>query len=993
MAITLTFGDYIPPPTSAVSVVDVTMALPNIVRVQINDGIITRGAITPYGSSLPDASRGQWGDYFGSRGQPIGQLNDHILMTDVRGAVLDRTDLLNLSGYFGTSLGGRSITAIHHQSMPYQSGANGIGGGKQMTVFRHYLYLVLDGNLPQGGPHTISFPSSTGLADYTFTFNDKRTRACAIKASQHGHRADDVDKRAYLQIWIPGYGTEGQVAFPNGTFPQFQIVDGSETVVYTGNITLRMAPGDGGTVADGGVNPVNGFWANTQDSGWATVQGLCRLISTTIPPLTVAGITRADPGVITYSGTGFTPTENQWVFLYDWFYANPNGGVSPSYGDTYPMQIRNLNTTAKTFNLYEQVQGRMWPTNSAVAPWNAALTPNGPKIFASHQANSAGTYVYEMNFSAATSLPDGNYRIVVPGLGSERIRIRARTHLDTLKTFHAGWYSQRHGTANNGELGYTRPSMFEQGVSEDTIYKSNCPMAFTDYGTAFNSPANSRILMGLATQPPFLTSTIQTVKARSYADAGDWDETLSAHGLNVINLLQLFEEIPADRYPSMRFGLPELTTFLDPTLYAGTGSLPDLLKEIIAYADWYRLSQEVAGGVSSGISYSANYPGAIYNDQASAPGPAWRSFKQIGSMAPDHLGTILYAALAAMLARVMGNLGFTTIASTFQTSAVNAYNWCQAMFTNTSTRDTYYKTTLDLMATGGTTYAQNPDGYYTITPAAWTLAKYDEQVAWIQSTYPNARLMALAALWRLTGTAAYNTLFLSSNSSLGDSWSDNIAAWEYLKAPGGDATTKATYSNNMTAGADNFVLGFTDGTVAYRHLRYRTGRMSFGGGGTDCMYTSMLVWKAHALTGAAKYLNALQAHFGWIHGANQTGMSFTTGIGVRNQRAVLHVNHLAGGGIPLPPGLSTYSVSSPYIFPSYFNMYGRGPLVGVVEYPADTEDYEKIMAPISRLAFPYQEAVFEHPLHVGVMEFTTSQNILPLLGMAAYLVGKSPVVP
>ena len=113
--------------------------------------------------------------------------------------------------------------------MQYSAG-EGFGASGGLTVkfgsMKHFLFLKLSGPLRQGGPYTVSFPPGTRLTSASFTFDDRTIRAIAIRGTQVGHRPGDVNKLAYLALWVPGSPNEGAINFAGDYgLNSFNIVD------------------------------------------------------------------------------------------------------------------------------------------------------------------------------------------------------------------------------------------------------------------------------------------------------------------------------------------------------------------------------------------------------------------------------------------------------------------------------------------------------------------------------------------------------------------------------------------------------------------------------------------------------------------------------------------------------------------------------------------------------------------------------------------------
>jgi hypothetical protein len=234
--------DYVIAPAIAgerQAVHEITMAAPDIIRVEVREAPVQRGRImrlvTP-----SNAAHGTWIEVNGNEwGVIIGPQRDFLRIADIANfEPLDREKIGQVSGY--GHLGQRSVTAIYRKSVPWSSGM--VKGGVPIASFTHYVFLKLDAPL-SAGKYTVHWPSDL-LPSTEFTFDDKVTRCSSIHSNQLGYRADDTSKYAYLSLWLPGGPDDGAVDFRSYQLDQFHIVEDRGEVVYSGSIALRVGPKD-----------------------------------------------------------------------------------------------------------------------------------------------------------------------------------------------------------------------------------------------------------------------------------------------------------------------------------------------------------------------------------------------------------------------------------------------------------------------------------------------------------------------------------------------------------------------------------------------------------------------------------------------------------------------------------------------------------------------------------------------------------------------------
>jgi hypothetical protein len=134
-------------------------------------------------------------------------------------------------------------------------------------------------------------------------------------------------------------------------------------------------------------------------------------------------------------------------------------------------------------------------------------------------------------------------------------------------------------------------------------------------------------------------------------------------------------------------------------------------------------------------------------------------------------------------------------------------------------------------------------------------------------------------------------------------------------------------------------------------------------------------------------------------GANQVGLCFTSGLGSRNTIGTLYADAqygIAGGAIP--SGITNYAWSGQ--LPASALNFRSGPLNFIVEnaapntpmtgqpgliFESDFENERQLSHP--RICYPQDEAIFENPMVIEQMEFTTQQTIIPQQVVAMYLDG------
>lgn len=218
---------------------EITMAAPDIVRVEVREAPVIRGRIVPL-SAPSNAPNGSWIEADGGlRGIVIGPRRDHVRTADTTNAAPLSRPTVDDAARYGP-LGPRRVSAVYRKSVPWSSGV--AHGGTPIVSFKHFVHIRLDGPLPPGR-HTIRWPADV-LPPTDFDFDPKATRSSSIRATQLGHRADDPAKSAYLALWLPGGPDDGAVDFRAYGLDRFQVIDDRGTEVFSGPIVLRVGPRD-----------------------------------------------------------------------------------------------------------------------------------------------------------------------------------------------------------------------------------------------------------------------------------------------------------------------------------------------------------------------------------------------------------------------------------------------------------------------------------------------------------------------------------------------------------------------------------------------------------------------------------------------------------------------------------------------------------------------------------------------------------------------------
>jgi len=561
------------------------------------------------------------------------------------------------------------------------------------------------------------------------------------------------------------------------------------------------------------------------------------------------------------------------------------------------------------------------------------------------RANRAGTFVYELDYAAWHPAADGVYHLRVAGVGvSDPLIIGEDVWRKAALNHLAGLYHHRSGVALDGRFGFTRPEAFRPGP-DLKVLNSRLPLAWSSEYEGF-------VHFGEGAGPSWITDeAAPDTYWGGYMDAGDWDRRIQH--LDVANLLlQVHELTPPERWVDAS-GLPKSSEVLDPALYGNSDALPDLVHEAIWTLDFYRRLQGADGSIRGGIE-SAEHPVKGV--------PSYLEHQAVFVYAPDHVSSFRYAAAAADLARILKGLNASELAELYEDSAVAAWQAGERGFADP---DAFYADALSAAAEAGV-FADMP----------WA-SRRDE----LQRRAADYRTAAAAALSRLTQADEYAEVFV-------DHWRRGLpfhgptadAAWAYLQSAGRDPEIVADIQARFQQ-ESLLIVGAQDG-FAYPGLKHPSAPAGWGQGGAPGYYELQVLMRTHQLTGDPAILRAMEQGHHVMLGANQLGLSLTTGIGVRAVGNPLHEDRIAMGVVP-PAGITIYGWA-PQAQTAHGWIFGP-PWSPLPEVGAEEEDAAQRRIEPPRFSLPYVEYLVQHPSVVMQQEYTVQQTIGTMAALALYI--------
>ena len=394
-----------------------------------------------------------------------------------------------------------------------------------------------------------------------------------------------------------------------------------------------------------------------------------------------------------------------------------------------------------------------------------------------------------------------------------------------------------------------------------------------------------------------------------YMDAGDYDRR-SQHLEVTYLLLELFELFP-EYYEGVKLALPP---------EEAKNELPDVLDEALFNLAHYRRLQRDDGGVGGGVEASAHPRDAEVS---------WNESLFLGTFTPDPVSTQHFAACAAKFARLAEKYD-SELAADYKAAAIKAFDWAEA--------------NLDEFVGGGQA-----------------------------SNLTELRKLAAVEMLHLTGEDRYHETFKTlSPLDGGDGEAHEHPAFAYTLLPQnlGDAAIKQAAERHVVGLADRsveFGQGNAFGiSTPYPDLPVIGFVSYFSAPGI----VSRCLPRAHRLTGDDKYLAGTIRSANFSAGANPDNLSYTTGVGWRDPKNPLHLDHRRTGQ-PAPTGITVYGPTDPangYAANEWMHTWFLG----------------EQMTPPSR-EWPVQESYVDVFMWPVMNEYTVMQTIAPTAYTWGYL--------
>ena len=356
-------------------------------------------------------------------------------------------------------------------------------------------------------------------------------------------------------------------------------------------------------------------------------------------------------------------------------------------------------------------------------------------------------------------------------------------------------------------------------------------------------------------------------------------------------------------------------------------ALPDVLDEILWNMSFFRRLQTTNGGIRGGVE-SEDHP---RTGEAS-----WMESQMLMAYAPDMWSSYLYAADAARLSLLLAAYD-SKLASDYASSALSAARYAETAYRKLAYQKILYQV-------------------------------------------KDARNLAAAALYKLTGQQEWHDIYRTSNRITGPQlnlqnfstreenkgWNQQDAAFLYLTIK--NRPLDPELKSNLQGA---FINEAEAALVRMRHTGFRWLKESddaWLGWGTLGASQARILLRAHSLSGDKRYLDAALEASQFALGANPLNMSFTTGLGNNTVRRLWVIDARVSGQ-EVPEGITAYGPIDP------IHLKGN-------------HNFEKYVAPYvypKASTWPANENYFDVYAIYPMNEFTIFDTIAPNIYVWGYL--------
>lgn len=522
--------------------------------------------------------------------------------------------------------------------------------------------------------------------------------------------------------------------------------------------------------------------------------------------------------------------------------------------------------------------------------------------------------VYHLDFEDFRE--PGNYRIYVKDVGcGYSFTIGGNVWENAFKTAMKGFFHVRSGIAlEKPYTDYVRPRPYHPADGMK-VYQSSTTLLDTKNGLNARGTDTSNFGNLLKGR----TEELVEDAWGGYFDAGDWDRRIQHLEVTRLHLELLM--LNPSFFDRLNMSIPE-----------SSNRLPDILDEALWNLELYRRLQLKNGGIRGGIE-AASHP---RSGEAS-----WQESLPVMAYAPDHWSSYVYAGVAARAAGLLQGRN-DALAEAYRSSALAAMEWAEKEYP---------------------VWLKDPN----VNRSDWK----------VEVNVRDARNLAAAEVYRLTGDNRWHTIFLST-TVFKDPESmlfqfkhhdQTEAAFVYANTTTIPVETSVRLNcRNAIIREADFALSYEDGN-AFNIAAREPGKPPLNGYFTVSDAKSMI--RAHHLTGEAKYLRGVVRSTQFGAGANPSNVVYTTGVGKNPVKYPLHVES-HNTGMDAPEGITVYGPRDVRWYKDHWIMKR---LLNEAVVPHPTE-------------WPTADAYFDLYPYVELNEWTIQQTMGPNSYVWGYLAGR-----
>lgn len=554
--------------------------------------------------------------------------------------------------------------------------------------------------------------------------------------------------------------------------------------------------------------------------------------------------------------------------------------------------------------------------------------------------------VAECNFTAFND--SGIYKIVVDGMGcSYPFEIKNNVFAEPYYWASRALFLQRAGVHKEIETNWEYPRDYHP---DDSIAKFFYDPNWKAWTLSSGGHVGDKSTFDFTSKP--ISHSGMNAIFGWYHDAGDWDG-YQRHIFVPYSLLLLYDLKPEnfkDGDVNNRYKYSKLES---DWINEGSNGIPDILDEAAWLIKALRRAKDVLQANSYGTGGVPDYIGI--NGCGSNTFYSWTDTRKLAVTAQSPAATYGYASAAAYYAYHLKNLGKTTEGSDWEKEAKEAYTWAK-------------------------NYTYSPSTDY-------------------NSTVKKNRLTAAAVLYKLTGTASYQTDFSDLCTSLeypgkwSGGWmtlnSDELGIYVYALLPSNHPGINTTLRNNIR---DKIVsktrTDYVDYAKTNRKFRVPFDKNKNWFSGTFSTPITYSFAVAYAIDGGQDFADAIQYSADYAMGTNELNMVWMIGVGDNPDKNVFHTNlrimtdrNSKVYGTTFYPGFITYGGQIPAKMTDYSWVGDEGFSWSTCYPDANTK------WPAGELRIQNIHSVSESS------EFTVNQNLAPAIFTYGYLAEKANLKP